>query len=129
MALVVRTPVQMRFSDVDSFGHVSNVAQQVYFDLGKTELFQQLWQRSGKLERVPAVAVSIKSDFRVQIFFGDEVYVTTQVEEIGCKSLTLYQRIMRSEECCTESHTVMVCFDKAQGVAVQVPDEWREIAL
>lgn len=42
MALVIKTPIQMRFSDVDSFGHVSNVAQQIYFDLGKTELFQQL---------------------------------------------------------------------------------------
>ena len=127
MSLAVQTPIQMRFSDVDSFGHVSNVAQQIYFDLGKTDLFQQLWLESGDLERVPAVVVSVKTDFRAQIFLGDEVYVTTQIEHIGNKSLTLCQRIMRGEECCAESHSVMVCFDRAKGESVSVPDSWREI--
>ena len=127
MSLAVQTPIQMRFSDVDSFGHVSNVAQQIYFDLGKTDLFQQLWLESGDLERVPAVVVSVKTDFRAQIFLGDEVYVTTQIEQIGNKSLTLCQRIMRGEECCAESHAVMVCFDSAKGESVSVPDSWREI--
>lgn len=117
----------MRFSDVDSFGHVSNVAQQIYFDLGKTELFQQLWRMSGGEVQLPAVTVSIKTDFMAQIFLGDEVEVTTEVEKIGNKSLTLCQRIMRGEVCCAESHTVMVCFDKQRGVGVQVPESWRGI--
>ena len=127
MALIVQTPIQMRFSDVDSFGHVSNVAQQIYFDLGKTELFEQLWVKSGDLERVPAVVVSLRTDFKAQIFLDDEVFVTTQIEQIGNKSLTLCQRIMRGEECCAESHSVMVCFDRAKGESVLVPDSWREI--
>ena len=73
------------------------------------------------------MVVSVKTDFRAQIFLGDEVYVTTQIEQIGNKSLTLCQRIMRGEECCAESHSVMVCFDRAKGESVSVPDSWREI--
>ena len=127
MALLIKTPIQMRFSDVDSFSHVSNVAQQVYFDLGKTDLFRELWLLSGEIERVPAVTVSVKTDFMAQVFFGDELEVTTQVEAIGHKSLTLCQRLMRGEQCCSESHSVMVCFDKSRGESREVPAAWREI--
>ena len=127
MALKSKTPIQMRFSDVDSFSHVSNVAQQVYFDLGKTDLFRELWLRCGELDRVPAVAVSVKTDFMAQIFFGDEIYVTTEVEKFGHKSFTLRQCIMRGEECCTKSQTVMVCFDKSRGESCLVPEEWKQI--
>ena len=126
MALKIVTPIQMRFSDVDSFSHVSNVAQQVYFDLGKTDLFKELWLRCGEFDRVPAVAVSVKTDFMTQIFFGDEICVTTEVEKVGHKSFTLNQRIMRGEECCTRSQTVMVCFDKSRGESVEVPEVWRQ---
>ncbi len=38
--MTITTPIQMRFFDMDSFGHVSNVAQQMYFDQGKTDLFR-----------------------------------------------------------------------------------------
>ena len=50
MALLIKTPVQMRFSDADSFGHVNNVAQQMYFDLGKTDLFKELWRLTAAAE-------------------------------------------------------------------------------
>ena len=40
--MTITTPIQMRFFDMDSFGHVSNVAQQMYFDQGKTDLFREL---------------------------------------------------------------------------------------
>ena len=58
--MTITTPIQMRFFDMDSFGHVSNVAQQMYFDQGKTDLFRELWSRTEILARVPAVTVSVK---------------------------------------------------------------------
>ena len=93
--MTITTPIQMRFFDMDSFGHVSNVAQQMYFDQGKTDLFRELWSRTEILARVPAVTVSVKTDFFSQIRFGDEICVVTEAEKIGHKSFTLLQRIMR----------------------------------
>ena len=127
MALVIRTAIQMRFADVDSFGHVNNVAQQNYFDVGKTELFRELWRRTGALEPIPAIIVSLHTDFREQILYGDDIVVVTEVESIGTKSLTLCQCIMRGEQLCTRSRTVMVCYDSEQRQSVEVPDAWREI--
>lgn len=117
----------MRFADIDSFGHVNNIAQQAYFDLGKTALFQELWQQTGALRRIPAIMVSVQTDFMEQLFYGDNIVVITEVESIGTKSLTLNQTIVRGEQICTRSRTVMVCYDSERKASIEVPDEWRDI--
>lgn len=127
MALHLTTPIQIRFADVDQFGHVNNVAQQSYFDLGKTELFGELWQQSGELEMIPAVTVSVQTDFFKQLFWGDRLEVNSEVESLGNKSITLIQQIVRQGEVCSRSRTVLVCFDKQAQQSVSVPDAWRKI--
>lgn len=42
MVRTLTTPVQQRFSDIDSFHHVNNVAQQMYFDVGKVDYYQKV---------------------------------------------------------------------------------------
>ena len=42
MAKQLVTPVQKRFSDVDSFMHVNNIWQQSYFDMGKTDFYTKV---------------------------------------------------------------------------------------
>lgn len=126
MALIIKTPVQMRFADVDSFGHVNNIAQQSYFDVGKTEFFQELWRLTGALRRIPAIMVSLQTDFLSQIRMGEMVEVETRIESIGEKSLTLSQRILCGERECSRSRTVMVCFDTETQQSIPVPAEWRK---
>lgn len=129
MALVITTPIQMRFSDADSFGHINNVAQQMYFDLGKTDLFKELWRLTSAAEQVPAMIVSLNTDFYEQLFYGDEVVVETQIESIGNKSLRLVQRIMSGEKVYSLSRTVMVCYDCQTQQSVPAPDAWREYVM
>lgn len=129
MALVITTPIQMRFSDADSFGHINNVAQQMYFDLGKTDLFKELWRLTSAAEQVPAMIVSLNTDFYEQLFYGDEVAVETQIESIGNKSLRLVQRIVSGEKVYSLSRTVMVCYDRQTQQSVPAPDAWREYVM
>ena len=126
MALQLTTPIQLRFADIDSFGHANNIAQQSYFDVGKAELFQELWRLTGALKRIPAMIVSVQNDFFVQIRMGDSIEVVTRIDSIGEKSLTIAQSIMCGERECSRSRTVMVCFDAESQQSVPVPDEWRE---
>lgn len=126
MGLQITTPIQMRFADVDSFGHVNNVALQSYYDLGKTDFFAQLWHRTASLGRVPAIIVSLKTDFMDQVRYGDRVEVQTRMVAIGHKSFTLRQSIVREGVECSRSQVVMVCFDAAASAATAVPDEWHQ---
>lgn len=127
MALTATTPIQIRFFDTDMFGHVSNVAQQMYFDQGKTDLFRTLWDRTRELNQVPVVTVSVHTDFFRQIMLTDQVRVLTRVESIGNKSLTLAQSIMCGDEECSRSRAVMVVFDMASRQSVTVPEAWRRV--
>lgn len=127
MALTVTTPIQMRFEDIDSFGHVNNIAQQSYFDLGKSALFQRLWQAVGEKDATPVMMVSVQTDFLRQIRYGERIEVTTLIESIGTKSLTLQQQILLRGEVCSRSRVVMVCYDKERGMSVEVPDSWRKV--
>ena len=126
MSLIIRTPIQPRFADFDSFGHANNIAQQSYFDVGKAELFQELWRLTGALKRIPAMMVSVQTDFLEQIRMGESVEVITRIDAIGEKSLTLQQSIFCGEKECSRSRTVMVCYDTETQSSVLVPDEWRE---
>ena len=126
MALKLTTPIQMRFADIDSFGHANNIAQQSYFDLGKAEFFAELWRLAPEQAQVTAMIVSVQNDFLKQILWGDDISVITLIEAVGTKSLTFVQQIVRGEELCSRSRTVMVCYDKVRQESVEVPAAWRE---
>lgn len=60
-------PIQLRFNDVDKFGHVNNTVYFSFYDLGKTEYFASVcpgvdWEKDG------IVVVHIEADFLAQIF-------------------------------------------------------------
>ena len=46
MARTLTTPIQKRFSDVDPFQHVNNVAQQMYFDVGKMAYYENYFTKT-----------------------------------------------------------------------------------
>ena len=119
------TPVQKRFSDVDSFMHVNNIWQQSYFDMGKTEFYTQVLGVTGVFDKLRIITASTHTDYWGQVRLTDDIVVVTQVSRIGNKSMTLHQRIMLGERCLTESSSVMVAFDFETQQTVAIPDEWR----
>ena len=124
MARTLDTPIQKRFSDIDPFVHVNNVAQQAYFDVGKTDYYEKVL--SGDLR---VVTVSTATSYMGQVRMHDPVHVTTVCERIGDKSMTLLQRLMVGDEIRSESRSVMVAFDFARQQSVSVPALWRERML
>ncbi|MBR4853915.1 MAG: acyl-CoA thioesterase [Alistipes sp.] len=129
MGLKVTTPIQIRFSDIDSFGHANNVALQMYFDLGKSDLFRELGQLTGTAEEVSAMVVSLNTDFYEQVFYEDNVVVETQIESIGNKSIRLVQCLLAGERLCCQSRTVLVCHNHHTRQSIPAPDEWREYVM
>ena len=125
MAKQLITPIQKRFSDVDSFMHVNNIWQQSYFDLAKTEFYQKVLGILGVFDKLRIITASTHTDYIGQVRLTDDIVVTTDVSRLGNKSMTLHQRIMSGDRCLTESSSVMVAFDFETQQTVQIPDEWR----
>jgi acyl-CoA thioester hydrolase len=118
-------PIQLRFNDVDKFGHVNNTVYFSFYDLGKTEYFSYVcpdvdWEKEG------IVVVHIEVNFLSQIFGGDHVEVQTAVSEIGNKSFHLLQRVVDTDtqEVKCECRSVMVCFDLVNHESMPMPQKW-----
>ena len=129
MAKVVETPIQKRCSDVDIFQHVNNVAQQMYFDLGKTEYFREVLSDDMLNGELRVVAVSTATSYMGQIRMFDDIFVRTTCEKVGNKSLTLVQQIVCGDELKSESRSVMVGFDFGQQISISLPQEWIDKML
>ena len=126
MAKQLITPIQKRFSDVDSFMHVNNIWQQTYFDLGKTEFYSKVLGITGVFDSLRIITASTHTDYLGQVRLTDDIVVTTDVSRLGNKSMTLHQRIMCGDKCLTESSSVMVAFDFDAQTTVPIPAVWRE---
>ena len=105
---MIETKIQMRFADVDMLGHVNNVNQQHYFDLGKSDFFRRVLGMKPVWKSEGLIMVSTRTDYRGQIRMEDPIVVTTCVDRIGHKSFTLRQQIVdtRTREVRTECTTV-----------------------
>ena len=129
MARTLTTSIQKRFSDIDPFQHVNNVAQQMYFDVGKVEYYEKVLGADALLGDLRIVTVSTSTSYLGQVRMTDPVRITTTCERIGTKSLTLFQQMLVGEEVRSESRSVMVVFDFPNQCSRPVHDEWRRRLL
>ena len=90
------TPIQMRFADVDMLGHVNNVNQQHYFDVGKSDFFAQVLDPAPNWKQEGLITVSTYNDYLAQIRYGEPIAVLTRIEKVGNKSFTLFQQIVNT---------------------------------
>ncbi|MDH8701626.1 acyl-CoA thioester hydrolase [Dysgonomonadaceae bacterium PH5-43] len=120
-------PIQLRFTDIDKFGHVNNTVYFTYYDLGKAEYFASVFPNLD-FEKEGVVVVNIEANFLSQIFADDQVAVQTAVTKIGTKSLTLVQQVIdtttKEVKCVCKS--VLVAFDIKKGDSKEIPQEWKE---
>ena len=122
-------PIQIRFSDVDRFGHVNNNAYFAYYDLGKQEYMRSvLGDDVFEADVVPVVA-NIHVDFFQPVRYGDAVSVETAVTHLGTKSFTLQQQAVRTDthQVLCRCTTVMVCVHRDDGQSVPIPESHRQL--
>ena len=105
-------PIQLRFNDVDKFGHVNNTVYFSFYDLGKTEYFGSVCP-GVDWEKIGIVVVHIEANFVKQIFASDHIAVQTAVSKIGTKSFHLVQQVIdtKTNEVKCVCKSIMVTFN------------------
>lgn len=121
-----RTPLQIRFSDVDVLGHVNNTVYLAFYDTGKAHFFTDLLGERINWRHVETVIANVDCAFIAPIFFGEEIEVMTRVKSISEKSFRLLQIIAtRDGKVKSACETVMVAFDADTNEALPLPERWR----
>jgi acyl-CoA thioester hydrolase len=125
-----RTRLDVRFRDVDAFGHVNNAVFLSYIEQGRIRYLAESLQLPITLTDVaelPLILARVELDYRAPIFFGEAVEVGTRVDWIGRSSFSMSHRVSAGEDRHTvaESTTVLVTYDYAAARSMPVPDAWR----
>lgn len=121
-----KTPVQIRFNDLDIFKHVNNTTIQEYFDLGRMHYLNDVFNGTLFDDSHSLVIASIKTTFHNPILLKDKIEVNTKVITIGNKSLTMLQGIIDNDGVTKATcKSIMVCFRKKDFVTEDIPESWR----
>ena len=123
-------PLQIRFNDIDTLGHVNNSVYFPFFDLGKANYFNAVRGEVIDWKKADIVVANINCDFLAPVYFSERIEVRTQVDHVGDKSFRMIQAIVNADthEVKCLCATIMVGFDIARGCAAPIADEWK-IAL
>ena len=120
-------PAQIRFSDVDQFGHVNNSVYFSLYDLAKTTYFKDVLGMADWGDQVVVVA-NINANFFQPVFFSDEMEIATAAVHLGNKSFTLLQRAVSKNtgEVKCECQTVLVMYDLLSKEPMLIPAEYKD---
>lgn len=119
------TDIELRFSDLDAYGHVNNAVFFTYLETARVKLLQDEFldvMNSGQL----VLVVKAECSYLKPIELIDRVVVTMRVDRVGRSSFDLGYRVHNGEDVTfAEAKTVMVCFDPKQGKPVVVPEVFK----
>ncbi len=122
-----RTTLQVRFRDIDAFGHVNNAVFFSYVEQARIRYLLEVLDTAEPFDRLPLILARVELDYRSPIFFGDEVVVETRVDRIGQSSIAMSHRMTAGsdERLVGDVQSVLVTYDYGSARPMPVPDDWR----
>jgi len=123
--------VPLRWSDMDSLGHVNNAVYFTYCETARMGLFDRL-RLADYVGEVGPVVVTASCTFKQQLKYPATLAVEVRCSRVGRTSFTLTYELRRltgegepeAEPVCT-GESVVVWIDFGAGSSVPVPDGLR----
>ena len=125
-----RTRLEVRFRDIDAFGHVNNSTFVTYLEQARIRYLIDVLQVD-MVQRLPLILAALQVDFQAPILFGQDVEIGTQVDWIGNTSFHVSHRMTAgpaghpTDHLVAEAQTVLVAYDYSTERPIRVPQEWR----
>lgn len=123
------TPIKVRFSETDLYGHMNNTVPIIYFEQARIEFLNDLgimqeWL-DNEINNIIVIA-DIQCDYVKQVYFDEQLKVYVKIAKIGTSSLDLHYLGV--------DHLHQICFT-GRGTVVQINQEtgksvpWEERQL
>ena len=124
-----RTTLQVRFRDIDAFGHVNNAVFFSYVELARIRYLLDVLQPDQPFDRLPLILARVELDYRSPITFGEEVVVDTRVDRIGSTSFGMSHRMTAAPDVrlVGDVQSVLVTYDYAAAQPMPIPTDWRRL--
>lgn len=117
-------PIQIRMSDLDPFDHVNNGAQCNLFDYGRSQYFENLFNKEINWLTFDFVLVHVELDFKKPVRIHDKIVCETEAYEVGHTSFKMRQYLKNAvtDEILTVCHSVIVCIDREKNIPKEISD-------
>lgn len=119
---LVTAAIDVRWGDMDAFGHVNNSVYATYIEEARLRWFAtvEAWNDA----RIGPVVAASTINFRVPIEWPERLDVTLTADRVGNASLTLGFRMVGTRDAgvlYADGSTVLVWIDKAAGRSIALP--------
>lgn len=123
-----RTPIQIRFKDVDKQGHVNNANHLTYFEISRTEYFRDIFRKTKDWDKTGMILAHTEITYKLPITLEDTIVCFTRVSRFGSKSFdmenVLAAKTNSGYELRAYGKSVLVCMDYVKKQTIPVPAEW-----
>jgi len=123
------TPVQIRFTDIDTAGHVNNTIFPCYYDFARIQYFNKIFGNVVEWRTRGVVIVNFNLDYFEPIFLEDKIVVDTKITKIGNKSIEMIQQIRledKPDKIKSKSKTIFVGYHYIDNFSFPIPQEWKD---
>jgi acyl-CoA thioester hydrolase len=122
--------LNVRFSDVDVYGHVNNVKYFEYFQEARIAQLVNLFQGEVSGVAAPLVVAQMDVDYKIPILFRPERYdVWSWIAHVGLSSFVVESVILDGERELSRARVVMVTFDAATQRAAPASEAYRGVLV
>lgn len=122
--------LQVRFSDVDVYGHVNNVKYFEYLQEARVPMMSRLARDLPGVEALHVVVAQTDVDYKRPILLRAEPYdIHSRITHVGRKSFTIASEIRDGDTLLARARVVLVSFDSATQRSVEPPAAYREAML
>ena len=127
-----KTPIQIRFKDIDKMGHVNNANHITYFELARMDYFDAIADEQVKIDWVNegVILAKMEMEYKQPILLEDKIYVYTWVSRIGSKSFDMACSIVRdvngTETEMAKGLAIIVCFNYSSNQSINIPEAWKK---
>lgn len=127
------TEVSVRYTDVDTYGHVNNATYATYLEEARIDYLQAVLG-DGENEALAGlreggtgmVVAGLELDFRHPVGLVDAVTVDVRVPRLGNSSFPIEYEVRSGGDVAAGGETTMVAYDRDEGASRPIPDRWRD---
>ena len=125
-----KTPVNIRFNDIDMLGHVNNSVYGNFFDTARFEYFRHVIKVNKFHDEQWIVLATMTVDYLYPIFLDNKLIIDSKITRLGHKSFDMAQQILvdidGEYKLVTTSNSVLVCYNVLTEKTCPLPLEWKE---
>ncbi len=118
-------PIDIRFADLDAYGHVNNATYLTYLENARVKLFDECYENF-LASKLMFLVVRVECDYKKPLEMYDKLYITITTEKLK-RSSFIFNYHFHDGNGFTYAHakTVMACYDPQLKKPVAIPTEMR----